>query len=84
MSSQSAVTVAASNAPMTASALVREGDCSPQCLISAGTEATSCGCPCRGQHHGKLASVQVPGTLRPLPPERIEEPALFAVEGRSA
>lgn len=75
-----AVVVAVSDAPATAAALVRDKGCTPQCLVASDPDDTgSCGCPCKGAHHGKLAHALVPGTRREhKPPAPADvEPGLF-------
>ena len=42
--------------------------CTAQCLLSAGRESAACLCPCRGQFHGALTRVPVPGSGAALPP----------------
>jgi hypothetical protein len=58
---------------LTAAQMVGMGVCSAQCLTSTGTEVAHCGCSCRGQWHGLLAKVTVPGTAdaRPAPPDPV-------------
>jgi hypothetical protein len=58
-------------ADLRASQLVGMGLCTPQCLLSTGTEVIACGCECRGRWHGVLAAVRVPDSseARPAPPE---------------
>ncbi len=59
---------------LTAAQMVGMGLCSAQCLTSTGTEVRHCGCACKGQWHGLLASVTVPGSgdARPAPPEPVQ------------
>ena len=42
---------------LTASELLAEGSCSPQCLL--GREPDGCTCRCRGEYHGSLRSAEV-------------------------
>jgi hypothetical protein len=56
---------------LTAAQMAGMDVCTPQCLVSTGTEATACSCSCRGRWHGALAATTVPGSAdaRPAPPE---------------
>nr|MDT0660833.1 hypothetical protein [Micromonospora sp. DSM 115978] len=47
----------------TAAALVADGGCSPQCLISAGPHGRDCSCRCRGAYHGILADADIASAL---------------------
>lgn len=56
---------------LTAAQMAGMDVCTPQCLVSTGTEAAACSCACKGRWHGVLASTSVPGSAdaRPAPPE---------------
>lgn len=73
------VAVAASAAPMTAAALCRGNQCTPQCLLATNPVSSCDGCACNGEHHGKLADTPVPDTRVSPRPERVDEPALFTI-----
>lgn len=40
-------------------AVLREGRCTPNCLLALGDERSHCDCRCRGAYHGALADHQV-------------------------
>lgn len=74
-------TVTMPAAPMTATAMIREHACSAACLVAGAGEVVVCNCPCRGQFHGALGNVPVPGSAGRLlpPPPAPDEPVLFEV-----
>lgn len=56
--------------PLTASEVLTEGWCSPQCLL--GMERHGCACRCGGEYHGVLLGAEVLPASQGRRPARVE------------
>jgi hypothetical protein len=72
------VTVSVTDQPATVAEVIRNDECTAQCLAAASKTA-ACGCVCKGKHHGAIGGVLVPHTRRRPPTTTPAEPALFDV-----